>query len=90
MVSGYEIEEGILTHPAVEDCAVIGIPDGHGEEEVKAFVILQPNETLTLTELQSYCRLYMSRFMIPTALEILTEMPRTPTGKPAKAELRRR
>ena len=90
MVSGYEIEEGILTHPAVEDCAVIGISDGHGEEEVKAFVILQPNETLTLTELQSYCRPNMSRFMIPSALEILTEMPRTPTGKPAKAELRRR
>ena len=89
MVSGYEIEEGILTHPAVEDCAVIGIPDGRGEEEVKAFVTLCSKETLTLTDLQAFCRTRMSRFMIPTALEILIEMPRTPTGKPAKATLRK-
>lgn len=90
MVSGYEIEEGILTHPAVSDCAVIGIPDGRGEEEVKAFVTLKPKTTLTLAMLQTYCRPRMSRFMIPTHLEILDEMPRTPTGKPAKAELRKR
>ncbi|MEM7118060.1 MAG: AMP-binding protein [Chloroflexota bacterium] len=90
MVSGYEIEEGILTHPAIEDCAVIGIPDGRGEEEVKAFVTLRPNVSLTLAELRDYCHPRMSRFMNPTALEILAEMPRTPTGKPAKAELRKR
>ena len=90
MVSGYEIEEGILTHPDIEDCAVIGIPDGRGEEEVKAFVTLKPNRTLTLAQLRDYCRSRMSRFMTPTALEILAEMPRTPTGKPAKAELRKR
>lgn len=90
MVSGYEIEEGILTHPAIEDCAVIGVPDGRGEEEVKAFVTLKPNATLSLAVLRDHCRGRMSRFMNPTQLEILDEMPRTPTGKPAKAELRQR
>ena len=90
MVSGYEIEEGILTHPDVEDCAVIGIPDGRGEEQVKAFITLSSVKPLSLAELQAYCQPRMSRFMVPTVLEILDEMPRTPTGKPAKAELRKR
>ena len=88
MVTGYEIEEGILSHPDVADCAVIGVPDGRGEEEVKAFVTLRPGTTLTLADLQAHCRPRMSRFMLPTILVTLDEMPRTPTGKPAKATLR--
>jgi len=90
MVSGYEIEEGILTPPDIEDCAVIGADDGRGEEEVKAFITLVPDKTITLKGLKEYCRPRMSRFMVPTQLEILDEMPRTPTGKPAKAELSKR
>ena len=90
MVSGYEIEEGILTHPDVEDCAVIGIPDGRGEEQVKAFITLSSVKALSLAELQAYCQPRMSRFMVPSVMEILDEMPRTPTGKPAKAELSKR
>ena len=88
MVSGYEIEEGVLAHPAVEDCAVIGVPDGTGEECVTAVVTLAPRASITLDELQEHCRTRMSRFMIPTTLEVLPAMPRTPTGKPAKAQLR--
>ena len=90
MVSAYEIEEGIFTHPAVIDCAVIGIPDGTGEEQVKAFVTLKENKTLALEELRLFCAPIMSRFMNPTALEVLKEMPHTQTGKPAKAELQKR
>lgn len=88
MVSGYEIEEGILPHPAIEDCAVIGVPDGRGEESVTAFVTLASDAPMSLEELQDHCRTRMSRFMIPTALLVLDDMPSTPTGKPAKAELR--
>jgi crotonobetaine/carnitine-CoA ligase len=90
MVSAYEIEEGIFTHPVVTDCAVIGIPDGTGEEQVKAFVTLKENKTLTLEELRLFCAPIMGRFMVPAALEVLTEMPRTQTGKPAKAELQKK
>jgi acyl-CoA synthetase (AMP-forming)/AMP-acid ligase II len=90
MVSAYEIEEGIFTHPVVTDCAVIGIPDGTGEEQVKAFVTLKENKTLTLEELRLFCAPIMGRFMVPAVLEILTEMPRTQTGKPAKAELQKK
>ncbi len=90
MVSAYEIEEVVLAHTAVQDCAILGIPDGIGEEKVKVFITLRPNSALTLDDLQAYCHSRLSRFMIPTVLEILDEMPRTPTGKPAKAELRKR
>jgi crotonobetaine/carnitine-CoA ligase len=90
MVSAYEIEEGILSHPVVIECAVIGIPDGIGEELVKAFVTLKENTTLALDELRLFCIPIMSKFMNPTALEILDYMPCTPTGKPAKAELQKR
>ena len=90
MVSAYEIEEGIFTHPVVTDCAVIGIPDGIGEEQVKAFVTLKENKTLSLEELRLFCAPIMGRFMVPTALEVITKMPRTQTGKPAKEELKKR
>ena len=90
MVSAYEIEEGIFTHPVVTDCAVIGIPDGIGEEQVKAFVTLKENNTLTLDELRLFCAPIMGRFMVPAALEVITKMPRTQTGKPAKEELKKR
>jgi crotonobetaine/carnitine-CoA ligase len=89
MVSAYEIEESIFTHPSVTDCAVIGIPDGTGEEQVKAFVTLKENKTLTLEELRLFCAPIISRFMNPTSLKVLQEMPRTQTGKPAKAELQK-
>ncbi len=87
MVSAYEIEEVILTHVAIEDCAVVGVPDVSGEEAVKAFLTLRPGCVLSELELRDYCRPRMSRFMVPTQIEILREMPRTPSGKPAKSEL---
>jgi len=87
MVSAYEIEEGVFTHPSIEDCAVIGVPDGFGEECVKVFVTLKENTTLDINELRSFCQTIMSKYMNPTELEILDKMPRTQTGKPAKGEL---
>lgn len=87
MVSAYEIEEGIFTHPSIKDCAVIGVPDSYGEELVKAFVTLRKNSSLNIDELQLFCSNIMGKYMIPTLLEILDEIPLTQTGKPAKAEL---
>ena len=89
MVSAYEVEEVALTHPAVEDCAVIGVPSNRGEEEVKAFVSLRPGATATAKELQIFCGERMSRFLVPASVVFLAEMPRTPTGKPSKDILSR-
>ena len=87
MVSGFEVEEGILSHPDIEDCAVIGAPSALGEEEIKAFVTLKPNRELTAEALQDHCRPIMAKYMVPTQVEFLDEIPRTPTGKPEKGKL---
>ena len=87
MVSAYEIEEVLLTHPSVEDCAVLGAPDTYGEEQVHAFVTLRKDSDMMPQDLINFCNGRMSRFMIPEMVTLLTEMPRTPSGKPAKAEL---
>jgi len=87
MVSAAEVEEGVVTHPAVADCAVIGVPAELGEEDIKVFVTLKPESTLTLDELRDHCRSRMAKYMLPAQLVILDEMPLTPTGKPEKGKL---
>ena len=88
MVSGFEVEEGILGHPAVEDAAAIGIPSDLGEEDILLFVTLKPGESVTTDVLLSYCANRMAKFMVPSVITILDEMPRTSTGKPEKGKLR--
>lgn len=87
MVSGYEVEEGILKHQAVEDCAAIGIPAQTGEESIKVFVILKRGVKLTPEDLRAHCVENMAKFMVPEYIVFLDEMPRTPTGKPEKGKL---
>ena len=87
MVSGFEVEEGILTHPAIEDCAVIGAPSALGEEEVKAFVTLKTGANLTAEALRDHCRPIMAKYMVPAQIVFMDEIPRTPTGKPEKGKL---
>ncbi|MDJ0614233.1 MAG: AMP-binding protein [Rhizobiaceae bacterium] len=87
MVSGFEVEEGILSHVDVEDCAVVGVPSALGEEEIKAFIVLKPGKCLTIEDIQKHCNGRMARHMIPAQVAVLEEIPRTPTGKPEKGKL---
>lgn len=87
MVSGFEVEEGVLTHPAVNDCAVIAVPGEMGEEDIKAFITVKEGYTVSTEELRSHCAERMARFMVPKIWVVLDEMPRTPTGKPEKGKL---
>ncbi|MEV6217174.1 long-chain fatty acid--CoA ligase [Nocardia sp. NPDC051833] len=83
-----EIEEVLLTHPAVSLTAVIGVPhDSHGEE-VKAFVILEPGTTATPEELVSWSREQMAAYKYPRIVELVDTLPMTATGKILKRELR--
>lgn len=88
MINGFEVEEGALLHPAIEDAAAIGVPATLGEEDVHLFVTLKPGAQITTEQLQQHCRETMAKFMVPAAITILKEMPRTPTGKPEKGRLR--
>ncbi len=87
MVSAYEVEEVILTHSAVQDCAVIGVQSEFGEEDVKAFVVAKPGHEISADELITFCIARMAKFMVPRSIELLDKMPLTPTGKPEKGRL---
>ena len=85
-----ELEEVILTHPAVSLVAVIGIPhDSHGEE-VKAYVIPNPGATVTEAELIAWCKQNMATYKYPRLVELCDSLPMNATGKVLKRELRAR
>ena len=87
MVSGYEVEEGVLSHPSIQDCAVIAVPDEMGEEDIKAFVTFKEGQNICVEGLKRYCATRMAKFMVPKHVVFLDDMPRTPTGKPEKYKL---
>ena len=88
MVSGFEVEEGALSHENIEDAAAIGIPAELSEEDVYLFVTAKPGKTLSEPQIIEFCRTVMAKFMVPKFVSILEEMPRTPTGKPEKGKLK--
>ena len=83
-----EIEDTILGHPQVADVGVIGYPHEKWGEAVKAIVVKKEGEELTKEELIEWCKGKMGRFKIPKDVEFADAIPRTPTGKILKRELR--
>ena len=74
--------------PQVRDIQVAGVPSVKYGEEVGAFVILKEGQTLSLGEVQDYCRGQISRYKIPKYLYLLKEFPMTASGKIQKYKLR--
>ena len=87
-VSPREVEEVLYTHPAILEAAVIGIPDEHYGEEVKAFIVLKPHHHLTAAEVIAYCKVHLAAFKYPRIVEFALSLPKGPTGKILKKELR--
>ncbi len=87
-VSSIEVEDCLFQHPAVAECAVIGVPDEKWGETIKALVVLRPGIEATDRELIDFCRSKMSHFKCPTSIEVRTELARTATGKLQKFKLR--
>ena len=83
-----EIEEVLMTHPAVSLAAVIGVPDERHGEEVKAFVILKEGAKITEAELVSWSKENMADYKYPRIIEFREALPTTATGKILKNELR--
>ena len=83
-----EVEEVLMTHPAVSLAAVIGVPDERLGEEVKAFVVLRPSATVSTDELVAWGREQMASFKYPRQIEIRATLPIGPTGKVLKRELK--
>lgn len=94
-ISSFEVEAEIKTHPLVNDAAVIAVknPDleeAAGDEEVMAVIVLEPGAELDPAELVDYLAGQMPRHWVPRFIEYVPELPRTPTHKVMKVELRER
>jgi len=89
-ISAYEVESVINEHPAVLECAAVAVPSELSEDEVKVVVVLRDAATLTPVELIRFCEERMAPFMIPRYVEFKRELlPRTPSEKVAKEDLRK-
>ncbi|MFF9478957.1 class I adenylate-forming enzyme family protein [Streptomyces sp. NPDC014733] len=85
-----EVEDVLYTHPAVREAAVVGIPDAYRGESVKAYVSLRPGAAPDPAELSGHCRERLAAYKCPREVEILTELPKTTSGKILRRELRDR
>ena len=88
-VYSIEVENVVYRHPAVLECAIIGVPDEKWGERVHAVVYPKPEKTLTIEELSAFCRDQIAGYKIPRSLELHDKpMPRSAAGKILKTELR--
>ena len=87
-VSSIEVEDCLFQHPAVAECAVIGVPHEKWGETVKGLVVLREGATATEQELIAFCRSKIAHFKCPTSVDVRTELSRTATGKLQKFKLR--
>ena len=87
-VSSPEIEDALFQHPGVLECAVIGVPHEKWGETPLAIVVLRPGQSSTPEALIAFCRERLAHFKCPTRVEIVSELPRTATGKLQKFKLR--
>ena len=85
-----EVEEALHAHPAVVEAAVVGAPDAHWGEVVAAFVVARPDASLTADALVDHARGLIARYKCPKTVELVSELPRLPTGKVDKKALRER
>jgi long-chain acyl-CoA synthetase len=86
IASGYnvyprDVEEVIYEHAAVQECCVAGVPDAYRGETVKAFVVLRPGATLTVEELDAFCRARLAAFKVPKLVEFRDSLPKSAVGK---------
>jgi long-chain acyl-CoA synthetase len=84
-----EVEDVLQGHPAVAQAAVVGIPDDVMGEEIKAFVVLQQDESIEAEELIEYARSKVAAYKYPRYIEFRTELPKDAAGKVIKRQLRR-
>jgi fatty-acyl-CoA synthase len=87
-ISSVEVENAILAHPAVLECAVVSAPDKALGEAPVALVVLKPGATTTTKELRDHCKQTLARFKVPRDIHIREALPKGGTGKILKAELR--
>jgi long-chain acyl-CoA synthetase len=92
LVSGFnvypnEIEEVVMQHPGVLECACIGVPDANSGEAVKLFVV-KKDPNLTVDQMMDYCKQQFTGYKKPKYIEFRMDLPKTNVGKILRRELR--
>ncbi len=89
-ISAFEVEEVVSAHPSVLEAAAYGVPSDLTEEDVMVAVVPRPGFTISPSELVAWCSSRMARHMLPTYVDVVPSLPKTPTEKVEKHVLRGR
>jgi acyl-CoA synthetase (AMP-forming)/AMP-acid ligase II len=89
-ISPTEVEEVLFRSGTLKGAAVIGVPDELLGQTIKAFVVARDGETVDPARLREFCAASMPRHMVPKVIDVLDELPKTPSGKVDYPALRRR
>ncbi len=84
-----EVEEVLYASPDVEECAVVGMPDREWGERVTAFIVPKPGRPVVPETIKTFLKSRLSPFKIPKEYMVVSELPKTPTGKILKREIRK-
>ena len=87
-ISSVEVEAMLLRHPAVLEAAVVGLPDARWGEAPHAFIVLQPDKSVSGEELRQFSRARLAHFKTPHSFTFIDALPKTATGKIQKYVLR--
>ncbi|HTZ86947.1 MAG TPA: acyl-CoA synthetase [Solirubrobacteraceae bacterium] len=82
-----EVEDLLADHEAIEEAAVVGIPDEEWGQRLRAFVVLRPSAALSEQDVQDYVKANLARYKVPREVVFLEQLPRNATGKVLKREL---
>jgi len=88
-ISSVEVEAMLLRHEAIQEAAVVGVPNAKWGEAPHAFVVFKNGRTATAEALRTFCRDHMAHFKVPHEFTPISELPKTATGKIQKFVLRK-
>lgn len=83
-----DVDEVLFEHPKIREACVIGVPDEHSGERIKAFVVLKEGEQATAEDIIEYCRTKLTRYKVPKYVEFTDDLPKSAVGKILRKELR--
>ena len=85
-----EVEQVLLAHPAIQDCAVIGLPDEKWGERVTAVLQLRPGHAVTQADVRAFVKERLGSVKAPKQVEVWPDLPRSKVGKILKPEIKSR